>query len=179
MTYDVIIIGSGPGGGGLAYALKDSGMRVLLLERGDFLPQEAENWQPEAVIGQKRYQASETWLDVDSGKAFRPATYYFVGGNTKMYGAALPRFRERDFEAIEFEEGISPAWPIRYTDLAPFYAQAERLFHVHADVGADPTEPARAEPYPFPALPRESYAAHMTERLRAAGAQPFALPMEP
>ena len=177
MTYDVIIIGSGPGGGGLAYALKDSGMRVLLLERGDFLPQEAENWQPEAVIGQKRYQASETWLDVDSGKAFRPATYYFVGGNTKMYGAALPRFRERDFEAIEFEEGISPAWPIRYTDLAPFYAQAERLFHVHADVGADPTEPARAEPYPFPALPRESYAAHMTERLRAAGAQPFALPM--
>ncbi len=177
MTYDVVIIGSGPGGGGVAYALKDSSMRVLLLERGDFLPQEPENWQPEAVIGQKRYQASESWLDVDSFKPFRPATYYFVGGNTKMYGAALPRFRERDFEAIEFEEGTSPAWPIRYADLAPPYAQAERLFHVHADVGADPTEPARAEPYPFPALPRESYAAHMTERLRAAGAQPFALPM--
>jgi choline dehydrogenase-like flavoprotein len=177
VIYDVIIIGSGPGGGGLAYALKDSGMRVLLLERGDFLPQEPENWQPEAVIRQKRYQASETWLDVDSGNPFRPATYYFVGGNTKMYGAALPRFRERDFEAIEFEEGTSPAWPIRYGDLAPYYGHAERLFHVHADAGADPTEPTRGEPYPFPALPRESYAAHMTARLRAAGARPFALPM--
>ncbi|MCX6019701.1 MAG: GMC family oxidoreductase [Chloroflexi bacterium] len=177
MTYDVIIIGSGPGGGGLAYALKNSGMNVLLIERGDFLPQEPENWLPEAVISAKRYQADEAWIDVDSGKPFRPATYYYVGGNTKMYGAALPRFRERDFEEIEFEEGTSPAWPIRYADLAPYYAQAERLFHVHADAGADPTEPARAEPYPFPALPREHYAEHMADKLRAAGARPFALPM--
>lgn len=177
MNYDVIIIGSGPGGGGVAYALKDSGMNVLLLERGDFLPQEPENWLPHEVIGHKRYQANELWTDVDSGRAFRPATYYFVGGNTKMYGAALPRLRERDFEALEFEEGISPAWPIRYADLTPYYAQAERLFHVHANVGDDPTEPVRAEPYPFPAVPRESYAEHMAAKLHAAGARPFALPM--
>ena len=103
-TPDVIIIGSGPGGGTLAYALKDSGMRVLMLERGDFLPQEPENWQPDAVINQQRYQALESWIDDDSNTPYRPGTYYFVGGNTKMYGAAFPRFRERDFEEIQFEE---------------------------------------------------------------------------
>ena len=177
MTYDIIIIGTGAGGAALAYALKDSGMKILLLERGDYLPREPENWQPEAVINQKRYQANDTWYDADSNTPFRPGTYYFVGGNTKMYGAAFPRFRERDFEAIEFEEGISPAWPIRYAELEPYYERAEQLFWVHGQQGEDSTEPHRTGPYPFPHIPHEPYAADLMARLRAQGFHPFSLPM--
>jgi len=177
MTYDIIIIGSGAGGGALAYALRNSGLRVLILERGGFLPREAENWQPDAVIRDKRYQADDAWIDADSGQPFRPGTYYFVGGNTKMYGAAFPRFRVRDFEALEHEEGTSPAWPLRYADLEPYYTEAERLMWVHGAQGEDSTEPPRSTPYPFPHIPHEPYAAGQIERLRAQGFHPFSLPM--
>src|SRR5690349_19381301 len=131
MDHDIIIIGSGAGGGTLAHALKDCGARVLLLERGDFLPQEPQNWDQDLVVRQRRYQTTETWRDAETGKAFRPGVYYFVGGCTKMYGAALPRFRREDFEALEHEEGTSPAWPVSYDELEPYYARAERLYWVH------------------------------------------------
>ena len=175
--YDLIIIGSGAGGGTLAYALRDSGMKVLLLERGDFLPQEPQNWQPEAVIAQKRYQAGDVWFDDDTGQPFRPGTYYFVGGNTKMYGAAFPRFRKRDFEAIEFEEGLSPAWPISYAELEPYYEQAEHIYWVHGKPGDDPSEPPRHAPYPHPHIPHEPYTQGLIDRLQAQGYHPFSLPM--
>jgi choline dehydrogenase-like flavoprotein len=177
MTYDVIIIGSGAGGGTLAYALRNSGAKVLLIERGDFIPQEKENWQEDAVIRQKRYQASETWFDAESGTPFRPGIYYNVGGCTKMYGAAFPRFRREDFLAMEHEEGTSPAWPITYDDLEPYYAQAEKLFMVHGTSGEDPTEPARTSPYPYPALPHEPYMADLAARLKGQGYHPFTLPV--
>jgi choline dehydrogenase-like flavoprotein len=175
--YDFIIIGSGIGGGTLTYALRSSGAKMLLLERGDFLPQEAENWQADAVIKQKRYQAKEQWFDDVSSKAFQPATYYFVGGNSKMYGAAFPRFREKDFEATEFEEGLSPAWPIAYDDLEPYYAEAEKIYLVHGTTGEDLTEPRRSSPYPFPPVPHEPYHAELSERLKRAGYHPFSLPV--
>ena len=174
---DIIIIGTGIGGGTLAYALKDSGAKLLLLERGGFLPQEPENWQAEAVIGQKRYQASEQWFDDATGKAFRPGTYYFVGGNSKMYGAAFPRFREQDFEATEHPEGLSPAWPLSYGDLEPYYAKAEEIYLVHGSSGDDPSEPWRSAAYPYPALAREPYYASLAERLIQAGYHPFSLPI--
>ena len=177
MTYDLIIIGSGAGGGTLAYALKDSGMNVLLLERGGFLPQEPENWQAHAVINEKRYQAPDTWYDADSGQAFRPGTYYFVGGNTKMYGAAFPRFRERDFEAIEFEEGTSPAWPVSYAEMEPYYERAEQIYWVHGKSGDDLSEPPRRTAYPHTHIPHEPYTQNLIERLRAQGYHPFSLPM--
>src|SRR5215203_1009774 len=88
--YDLIIIGTGAGGGTLAYALANSGMRILLVERGDYLPQEPQNWQPRVVFDERRYKPDETWYDQD-GKPFHPGVHYFVGGNTKVYGAALPR----------------------------------------------------------------------------------------
>ncbi len=110
-TYDIVIIGTGAGGGTLAYALRNSGAKVLLIERGDYLPQEPENWEPKAVFDQKRYKPRETWLDADNGKPFEPGVHYFIGGNTKVYGAALPRFRQEDFGVIEHEGGTSPAWP--------------------------------------------------------------------
>jgi choline dehydrogenase-like flavoprotein len=177
LTYDIIIIGTGGGGGTLAWALKDSGARVLLIERGDFLPQEPQNWDEDAVIRQRRYQADETWYDAETGKGFRPGIYYFVGGCTKMYGAAFPRFRREDFMAMEHEEGLSPAWPISYDDLEPYYAQAERLYLVHGQGGEDPTEPPRSSPYPFSALPHEPYMADLAQRLRGQGFHPFSLPI--
>src|SRR5215475_1974760 len=149
--FDLIIIGTGAGGGTLARALAPTGKRILLLERGEYLPREKENWSSQAVIGDARYKAHETWLDKD-GAEFHPGIHYWVGGNTKMYGAALIRFRERDFGEIRHYGGVSPAWPIAYSDLEPFYTAAERMYRVHGLRGADPTEPPSSAPYPHPAV---------------------------
>ena len=175
--YDFIIIGSGMGGGTVAYALRDSGARILLLERGDFLPQEAQNWQVDAVFKENRYKPAENWIDAGNGGEFKPGVHYYVGGNTKVYGAALPRFRVRDFDALEHEGGTSPAWPIAYADLEPYYNIAEELFFVHGRAGDDPAEPPRSRPYPFPEVPHEAYIAELIEKLRAQGLHPYCLPM--
>ena len=175
--YDIIIIGSGMGGGTLAYALRESGARILLLERGDFLPQESQNWQVEAVFGENRYKPAERWIDASNGAGFKPGVHYYVGGNTKVYGAALPRFRREDFQALEHEGGTSPAWPISYEDLEPYYNLAEELFFVHGKSGDDPCEPPRTRPYPFPEVPHEPYIARLIDRLRAQGLHPYCLPM--
>ncbi len=174
--YDIIIIGTGVGGGTLAYALRNSGARILLIERGDYLPQEPENWQPEAVFDQARYKPAEMWYD-DQGQAFKPGVHYFVGGNTKVYGAALPRLRQQDFGAVEHEGGTSLAWPISYDDLEPYYARAEVIYRVHGDGTEDPTEPPRSGPYPFPAVPHEPYIEGLAGQLRQQGLHPFAYPM--
>jgi len=175
--YDIIIIGTGMGGGTLAYALRDCGARILLIERGDFLPQEAQNWQVAAVFGENRYKPAETWIDASDGGRFKPGVHYFVGGNTKVYGAALPRFRREDFEALEHEGGSSPAWTLRYEDLEPYYNLAEDLFFVHGRAGDDPTEPPRTRSYPFPEVPHEPTIAALIEKLRAQGLHPYCLPM--
>src|SRR6478752_1552883 len=130
---DIAIIGSGMGGGTLAYALRDAGAKVLLVEQGDFLPVERENWSFEAVHIRGRYKNSAPWYDATTGKEFVPGNYHYVGGSTKLYGATLPRFREGDFGAIEHVDGISPSWPITYGDLEPYYGAAERMFWVHAN----------------------------------------------
>ncbi|HET6877951.1 MAG TPA: GMC family oxidoreductase [Jatrophihabitans sp.] len=173
--YDVIVVGSGAGGGTLTHALAPTGARVLLLERGGWLPREAENWSPAAVWAEGRYHNSGTWTDQD-GRAFKPKQHYYVGGNTKMYGAILFRFRERDFGEIRHVDGISPAWPIDYADFAPWYARAERLYQVHGSRGTDPTEPPADEPYPFPPISDEPRIAQLHSDLSAAGLHPFPLP---
>lgn len=175
--YDIAIIGTGAGGGTLAFALRDSGLRVLLVERGDYLPSEPENWSPEAVFDRQRYKPREMWQDGRTGAPFHPGVHYFVGGNTKVYGAALPRLRREDFGALEHHEGISPAWPISYDDLEPYYAQAERIYRAHGAEGDDPTEPERSSPYPYPAVPHEPYIADLAGRLRDQGLHPFSLPL--
>ena len=175
--YDFIIIGTGMGGGALAYGLRDSGASVLLLERGGHLPQEPQNWQVEAVFKQNRYKGAEAWIDASNGRGFKPGVHYFVGGNTKVYGAALPRFRVEDFGALEHEGGTSPAWPIRYHDLEPYYNLAEDLFFVHGKAGDDPCEPPRSGDYPYPQVPHEPYIAALIEKLRAQGLHPYCLPM--
>jgi choline dehydrogenase-like flavoprotein len=174
--YDLVIIGTGMGGGVLAYALKDSRMKILLIERGDFLPQETENWSPEAVFDQKRYKPGETWYD-ETGKPFSPGVHYFVGGNTKVYGAALPRLRKEDFSELEHEEGISPGWPISYEELEPYYERAEHLLAVHGSSGEDPTDPPRRNPFPFPPVPHEPYIEDLKARIQRQGLHPSFLPM--
>ncbi len=173
--FDVVIIGSGAGGGTMAYALAGSSARVLVLERGGFVPQEAENWNAEAVWKHGRYRAQEVWSDAD-GAALRPYLHYGVGGNTRFWGSVLFRFRREDFEAVRHLEGVSPAWPINYDTLAPYYDQAERLYHVHGEEGLDPTEPPRGA---FPYAP-VSHSADMREivaKLSAQGLHPFSLPL--
>jgi choline dehydrogenase-like flavoprotein len=173
--YDVIIIGSGAGGGTLAYKLAPSGKRILLLERGDWLPRERENWDPVEVFVKNRYVSTDLWQDKD-GNSFQPGSHYFVGGATKMYGAALFRFRREDFGVLFHYDGISPAWPIAYEDIEPYYLQAERLYHVHGERGVDPTEPPASGPYPHPPISHEPRIQEIVNHWQRAGYHPFHAP---
>lgn len=172
--FDVVIVGSGVGGSAVALQLAGSGARVAVLERGPHLPREAQLWDPEAVFAARRYAPQETWYA--DGRPFTPGNFYFVGGNSKFFGTAMFRFRERDFEVVEHEEGVSPAWPIRYADLEPWYADAERLFGVRGLAGLDPTEPPRSTGYPEPPVPHEPVIARIEGRLRTLGLHPFPMP---
>ena len=173
--FDIIIIGTGAGGGTMARALAQTSARILIVERGDFVPQEAENWDPEAVWKHLRYQTREEWLDA-RGEAFRPYTHYNVGGNTKFWGAVLYRMRREDFQAVQHMDGVSPAWPIDYDTLAPYYDRAERLYRVRGLHGVDPTEPVRG-PYPYDSIPHSEGMEELVGKLRDMGLNPSPLPL--
>ncbi|HEY6692840.1 MAG TPA: GMC family oxidoreductase [Solirubrobacteraceae bacterium] len=173
--YDVIVIGSGAGGGTLVRHLAPSGRRILLLERGDWLPREPQNWDAAPVFVDNRYVSPDTWYDGD-GKPFQPQIHYFVGGATKLYGAALYRLREEDFGPLRHHDGISPAWPIEYDEMEPYYTLAEQLYQVHGARGEDPTEPHSSAPYPFPAVSHEPRIQQLSDDLEASGHRPFHAP---
>ena len=173
--YDVIIVGTGAGGGTLARHLAPSGKRILLLERGDWLPREPQNWLAQDVFVDNRYVSPETWYDA-GGTPFQPQIHYFVGGATKLYGAALYRLRKEDFGELHHHDGVSPAWPISYDELEPYYTQAEHLYEVHGARGEDPTEPPASAPYPFPAVSHEPRIQQLSDDLAAAGLHPFHAP---
>ena len=175
-AYDLIVIGSGPGGASLAQRLAPTGMRILLLERGDYLPRTRRNWDAEAVFVDSIYQADETWYD-RAGQRFRPGLHYFVGGNSKLYGAALLRMRERDFDEIRHGDGLSPAWPLKYDVFEPYYAEAERLFHVHGLAGEESNEPRRSGPFPHPPVAHEPAIQALADRWRRDGLRPSHLPL--
>jgi len=175
-SYDVIIIGTGAGGGTLAHRLAQSGKRILILERGGFLPREKENWDSTAVFQEMRYHTMEKWYDAE-GKSFMAHTGYFVGGNTKVYGGAMFRLRERDFETVQHKGGVSPEWPVKYRDFEPYYRQAELLYDVHGKRGVDPTEPVIEDEYPFPPFAHEPRIQELSDRLRKRGHSPFQLPL--
>src|SRR5437016_4707562 len=174
--YDVIIIGTGAGGGTLAYRLAPSGKRILLLERGEYVRREKANWDTKAVNLEGRYATTEVWRDA-KGKDLHPHTNYWVGGNTKFYGAALFRLRREDFGELRHHGGTSPAWPISYEELEPYYAQAERHYHVHGERGEDPTDPPASRPYPHPAVSHEARIQQLSDDFAAAGLKPFHTPL--
>jgi choline dehydrogenase-like flavoprotein len=173
--YDVIVIGSGAGGGTLVHQLARSGKRILLLERGGWLPREPQNWLAQDVFAAGRYQSEDTWYDKD-GNEFAPQVHYYVGGATKLYGAALYRLRAEDFGEIQHADGVSPAWPISYEEMEPFYSRAEQLYEVHGARGEDPTEPPASAPYPHPAVSHEPRIQQLADDLAAAGYRPFHAP---
>lgn len=174
--YDIIIIGTGAGGGTLAYRLAPSGKRILLLERGEYVPREKENWDSRAAVTEARYHIKEPWYDKHE-KQFHPGAHYNVGGNTKFYGAALLRLRERDFGEVRHHGGVSPAWPISYADLEPYYTEAEYLYYVHGERGEDPTDPWASRPYRFKSISHEPRIQQLSDDLEKLGHRPFHLPM--
>jgi choline dehydrogenase-like flavoprotein len=173
--WDVIIIGSGAGGGTLAHRLAPTGKRILILERGDWLPRAARNWHVEDVFGANRYVSPETWHTRD-GKPFQPQVHYYVGGATKLFGTALYRLRKEDFGELRHYDGLSPAWPIGYEELEPYYTLGERLYQVHGEHGVDPTDPPASAPYPAPPVSHEPRIQKLADDLAAAGYHPFHAP---
>jgi len=175
-SYDIVIIGAGVGGGALANTLAAPGRNILMIERGTRLPREPDNWSVEAVFHKRKYAAKEQWRD-KNGALFNPGTYYYVGGNSKFFGAATVRFRKEDFEDLQHEAGVAPAWPVSYAEFEPYYAQAERLMGTHGQAGLDPIEPPRSGPMPFPAIGHEPEIAFFEKKLREKGLHPFPLPI--
>ncbi len=174
--YDVIVIGSGPGGGALAQRLAPTGKRILMLERGGYLPRSRDNWDAKTVFVDGKYQAPDTWYG-KSGESFHPGLHYYVGGNSKVYGAALFRLREKDFGALQHVDGISPAWPLGYDVFEPYYCEAESLFHVHGQRGEDPNEPWSSKPYAYPPVMHEPRIQALNDSLVKEGLHPFHLPL--
>jgi choline dehydrogenase-like flavoprotein len=175
-SYDVIIIGTGAGGGTLARHLAPSGKRILLVERGDWLMREPQNWDAADVFVDNRYISPDTWYDA-GGAPFQPQVHYYVGGATKLYGAALYRFRKEDFSEIRHHGGISPSWPISYEDMEPYYTKAEEMYAVHGARGEDPTEPPASAPYPFPAVSHEPRIQDLSDAFASAGLHPSTRPV--
>ena len=174
--YDFIIIGSGAGGGTLAYRLAPSGKKILLIERGPYVRREKDNWNSRAVNAEGKYNTKELWRNSD-GTELHPHTNYYVGGNTKFYGAALFRLRRQDFGELQHAGGISPAWPISYDELEPYYLEAERLYQVHGKRGEDPTEPEASGPYAHPAVSHEPRIQQRSEDFQRQGLRPFHTPL--
>jgi choline dehydrogenase-like flavoprotein len=174
--YDIVIIGSGAGGGTLAQRLAPTGKSILILERGEHLPREADNWSPKAVFIDNKYKAKEQWYDKHN-RPFHPNTHYWVGGNTSFYGAALLRLREGDFQEVQHKGGVSPAWPIDYQDLRPYYAEAETLWQVHGQRGVDPAEAPGDPPYFHPAIRNDPGIEQLKTHFEAQGWKPFSLPL--
>lgn len=173
---DILIIGSGMGGATLAAGLAPTGARIVILERGQQIPEDAPARDPYRIYTNSAFRSKETWLD-ERGRPFEPGNYYNVGGNSKLYGAVLIRYRAEDFQVMEHFDGVSPAWPFGYKLLAPWYDKAEQLYQVRGDASSDPTEPPHGAPYPFPPIPEEPAVATVRARLEKVGVHPFTLPL--
>jgi choline dehydrogenase-like flavoprotein len=173
---DIVIIGSGIGGATIAAGLAPTGAGITILEAGGHIEDRPENRDQRAIFQRGYFRPKETWYE-EGGAGFNPGNYYYVGGNSKFYGAVLTRYRREAFEEIQHREGVSPAWPFPYDELEPWYSRAEQIYQVRGALGQDPTEPAHSEPYPFPPVPDEPPIAELRSRLKRAGVHPYSLPL--
>src|SRR6185312_16323440 len=176
MAPDIVIIGSGIGGATIASGLAGSGANILILERGEPLPATPHARDSRAIFRDGHYRPKEMWREAD-GSPFNPGNYYYVGGNSKFYGAVLIRYRREDFSAMEHFGGVSPAWPFSYEEFEPWYSKAEQLFRVRGALGEDPTEPFHSQPYAFPPVPDEAPIARARAELKTLGLHPASLPL--
>jgi len=174
--YDVIIIGTGAGGGTLARKLAPSGKKILVLERGDFLERESSELIDTEVFKKEQFHGPDAWHD-RSGEPFYPQTRYCVGGNTKIWSGVLMRMRDRDFEEVQHQKGTSPAWPLKYSDFEPYYTEAEQLYQVHGKLGDDPTEPHHSGDYPVAEVAHETNVGAIADTLSKQGLHPSYLPL--
>ncbi|MEM1301764.1 MAG: GMC family oxidoreductase [Pseudomonadota bacterium] len=173
---DIVIIGSGMGGATMAAALAPSGRQIVILERGDYMPDVPQTRDAKAIFADGYFRPDEVW-ETPEGEAFNPGNFYYVGGNSKMYGAVLIRYRAEDFETREHLGGTSPAWPISYAEMEPWYQKAEEMYGVRGDTTQDPTEPAHSGAYPYPPVADEPAIADLRHRLTRAGVTPSSLPL--
>jgi choline dehydrogenase-like flavoprotein len=175
-TVDILVIGSGMGGATFAAGIASTGARTIILERGDRLQDGDAARDARAIFQQGYFRPREFWLD-GAGRSFNPGNYYYVGGNTKFYGAVLIRYRAQDFEPISYREGTTTGWPFTYDELEPWYTRAEKTYQVRGALGFDPTEPRHSESYPFGPIPDEPAIAKMRDQLTRVGLSPFPLPL--
>jgi choline dehydrogenase-like flavoprotein len=173
---DVVVIGSGMGGATFAAGLAPSGARIVILERGERLLDGPHARDPRAIFQHGHFRPQETWYDA-AGAPFNPGNYYYVGGNTKLYGAVLMRYRAEDFRPTSYADGETPGWPFPYEELESWYGRAEALYQVRGQLGKDPTEPPHSTSYPFPPVQDEPAVADLRQRLTRQGLHPFSLPL--
>ncbi|AGB44365.1 choline dehydrogenase-like flavoprotein [Mesorhizobium australicum WSM2073] len=173
---DIVIIGSGIGGATIASGLAGSGASILILERGEPLPATPHARDTRSIFVDGHYRPKEMWREA-GGASFNPGNYYYVGGNSKFFGAVLIRYRKEDFSAMEHFGGVSPPWPFSYDEFEPWYSRAEQLFRVRGALGEDPTEPFHSVPYAYKPVPDEAPIARARAELKRLGLHPASLPL--
>ena len=170
---DICVVGAGVAGALVADKLAAAGASVVMLESGERFDPDNRRAQMEQAI---RPDADDNVWDVggprdrfsssgDVDYALNERRVKAVGGTTLHWLGTTPRLHPRDFE-MESRYGIATDWPIRYDDLRPYYAQAERELGI---VGTDEgSGPPREQPYPmdpFPATHADGIYAEACEEL--------------
>lgn len=156
-SFDVIVIGTGAGGGVVAKELSEAGLQVVVLEAGkrydpyNDYPSHTTDFE---VRMSNVFSPSDSRRDqytTGGGSPFLYCRVKGVGGSTLHYHAMSPRLHESDFR-VRSEDGVADDWPIQYTDLEPYYTKVEYELGVSGVDGPDgnPFEPPRSQPYPTP-----------------------------
>jgi choline dehydrogenase-like flavoprotein len=185
--FDAIIIGTGFGGSMTAHVLVHAGLRVLMLERGDWLERGPHNWEPSGILDLSPNYTTEAGYQQLGEKNGTASVLFCVGGLSVYYGGVSLRLREQDFhENPEVSAGSGGRWPYGYDDLEPYYLLAERVLGVAGDstetgdqdgVSRDPTAPRRSAPYPYAGAPLSHTSSLIARAALQLGLHPFQLPL--